>query len=163
MTATAEAETKRATQETANKAAGLFDHAARTFAETVKTGIRIQEEWAKSFSDALKQVSPGNEFQKQSASVLASAIPVVQKNTEELIKTVEQNCRKSLDVLQKAFDAQNPPTASDLQARTQRLWDDSVKVFRENTDSLTALNVKMVEAWSDVIRKSVNGIGAGKL
>jgi hypothetical protein len=161
MTATAEQETKRAAQETATKAAGLFDHAARTFGETLKASFRVQEEWAKSFSDAIKQVTPTCEFQKQSASIFAAAIPIAQKNTEELMKAIEQNYKKSLELLRKAFDTQNPETTADLQSRTQRLWEDSVQLFRENTDALTAANIKIVENWSEVIRKG--GSGTGKL
>src|SRR5690349_17127582 len=90
----------------------LFDDAAASFNEAVKAGAKMQEEIGKWWTDALDKTQPGgfaavDDWQKKSKAVVAEAIPAAQKNAEAWLKLVDQNTKRGLGLLKKAFDA--PP------------------------------------------------------
>src|SRR5437762_2209635 len=110
---------------------GLFDQAFQTFGDALKSGVKIQEEVGKWWSEALDQAGPANEWQKKSRALVSEAIPAAQKNTEEWLKLVEQNYRRSMSLFKKAFESNGDP--SDVRAKTKQLWEESMELVRDNT------------------------------
>ena len=138
-------------------AAGFFDQASRSFGDALKAGVRVQEEWSKWWSDAVEQAGPVRDWQKRSSTLLSGVLPAAQKNAEEWMKAMEQNYRKSMDLMRKAFDSEKSVVAPDYQERAKELWEESLSVVRESAETIAQANTKMVEAWAEVVRKSMNG------
>lgn len=134
----------------------LFDQAVLTFGDALKAGVRIQEEVAKWWTDALEQGGPVQEWQKKSRAIVSEAIPAAQKNAEEWLKLVEQNYKRSMDLLKKAFDTNG--AGKDVQSRTQDLWEASLQVIRENAQAMAQANMKMMELWASVLQKNVEAM-----
>lgn len=135
---------------------GMFDQAVSTFGDALKAGVKIQEEVGKWWSDAMDQTGPAQEWQKKSRSIVSEAIPAAQKNAEEWLKVVEQNYRRSMELLKKAFDQTPAASSKDMQARTQDLWEASLDVIRDNAQAMSEANMKMMELWAGVLQKNVH-------
>ena len=138
----------------------LFEDAAASFNEAVKSGVKMQEEVGKWWADALEKTGPAgfgaDEWQKKSKAVVAEAIPAAQKNAEAWLKVVDQNTKRGLGLLKNAFDAPpNDPAA--LRDRTQKLWESSLELVRENTQAIAQANIKMIEVWAGLLQKCGNG------
>jgi hypothetical protein len=142
------------------RVSGLFDEAVQTFNEAVKAGVKVQEEIGKWWSDALEQAGPIEDWQKKSKAVLGEAIPAAQKNAEEWLKLVEQNYKRSLGMLKKAWDA-DPGDAAAIRAKTQELWESSLELVKDNTQAIAQANLKMMEVWAGLLRVGAQA-GNGK-
>ena len=138
---------------------GLFDQAVATFGDALKSGVKIQEEVGKWWSDAFEQAGPVTEWQKKSRALFSEAIPAAQKNAEEWLKLVEQNYRRSMALLKKAFETDGDVT--DLRAKTQKLWEESMELIRDNAQAMSQANLKMMEVWAGLLRVGAQA-GNGK-
>jgi hypothetical protein len=141
----------------------LFDDAATSFNEAVKAGAKMQEEIGKWWSDALEKTNPAapfgvDEWQKKSKAVVAEAIPAAQKNAEAWLKLVDQNTKRGLGLLKKAFDAP-PADPAALRERTQELWESSLELVRDNTQAVAQANIKMLEVWAGLLQKCAGANG----
>ncbi len=146
-----------ATKTAAATYTGLFDQAAQTFSEAFRAGVKMQEDITKWWSDTLDQAGPINEWQKKSRAIVNEAIPAAQKNAEEWLKVVEDNYNRSMDLMKKAFSngTSNP---AELQAKLRYLWEASLDVLRDNAQAMAQANVKMLDMWTDVMRKNVSAV-----
>ena len=149
-----------ATKEAASRVSGLFDDAVQSFNEAVKAGTKVQEEIGKWWTDALQQAGPVEDWQKKSKAVMSDAIPAAQKNAEELLKLVEQNYKKSLAMLKKAWDVERGDAAA-VCGKTQELWESSLELVRDNAQAMSQANLKMMEVWAGLLRVGAQA-GNGK-
>ena len=135
----------------------MFEDALQTYNDAVKVGVKVQEEVGKWWSDAIDHAGPAEEWQKKSKAVLSEAIPAAQKNAEEWLKLVEQNYKKSLALLKKAWEAD--ANATNVRAKTQDLWESSLELVRDNAQAIAAANMKMMEVWAGVLKNGVASNG----
>ena len=139
---------------------GLVDEAMGTFNDAVKAGVKVQEEIGKWWSDALEQAGPADQWQKKSRAIISEAIPAAQKNAEEWLKLVEQNYKRSLGLLKKAWETD--ADASTMRAKTQELWESSLELVRDNAQAMAQANMKMMEVWAGMLRNGVAPNGKSK-
>jgi hypothetical protein len=134
----------------------LFDQAFQTYGETLKAAVKGQEQVANYWTDVLSKAGANSDFQKKSRAFFNDAIPAAQKNAEEWVRMLEQNYRRSIDLLKKACEPANAAVAGDFQAKLQGLWEQSVELIKENTQAMTQAHLKVLELWADVLRH--NGV-----
>ena len=137
-------------------AVGLFDDALATFSEAVKAGVKVQEDIGKWWSDALEKAGPMDDWQKRGRAVVSEAIPAAQKNTEDWLKLLDHNYKKSMALLKKAFDAE-PTGAAHVRAKAQEIWEESLVMVRDNAQAMAQANLKMMEVWAGMLRKGAVG------
>jgi hypothetical protein len=135
----------------------VLDGAFNAFGDAMKAGVQAQEEiakfWTKSFNGG---AGPLGDWQKRTKLMFEDAVPAVQKQTAEWLKLVEQNYRRSVDLMKKALDGEQNGTAGNFGERTQKLWQESLAVVKENSEAMAQANVKMLELWSDILRKNLD-------
>ena len=137
---------------TQSKATGLFDQALSTFAETLKAGVKVQEDAAKWWSDALAGQDALRDFQNRSRDFVKEFIPSAQKNAEDWLKLVEKNATKSISLLKRAIESE--ADADDIRKKTEELWEASLALVRENAQAVTESNLKLMELWSKMLKKT---------
>ena len=135
------------------KGSGVFDQAFATFGDALKSSVKIQEEVGKWWSDTLEQAGPVTDWQKKSRALVTEAIPAAQKNAEEWLKLVEQNYKRSITLLKKAFETNADP--AEVRAKTQQLWEESMELIRDNAQAMADANKKMLELWAGMLKKNV--------
>jgi len=133
----------------------ILDTAANAFSDAMKAGVKAQEEISRLWSDAVCCGNPLGDFQKRSRLMFDEAVPTAQRQTVELLKLVEQNYRRSVELLKKAVNSeQNGGAIESMQEKLHELWEEAVSVVKQNTEAMSQANVKLLEAWTDLLRKN---------
>ena len=137
-----------------SEAANVFEQAVQTFGDAIKAGVKIQEDVARWWTDVFDQAGAMQAWQKRSRAIVNEAIPAVQKSAEEWLRVLEQNYRRSIELLKMAMEA-DPNAGSEVRTRNQELWEASLDFVRESAQSMAQANVKMMEQWSEILRRNM--------
>jgi len=144
------------TEEKTKPVTDLFEQAMKSYEQALKTGVKMQEESAKVFSNLVNQSSSPQDWQKKMKSVADDFVPQTQKSVEEGLKLIEQTSKASVDLLKKAVAAGQPTSATDAQAKMLGLWEASLNAMRDTAVSVTQANNKAIESWVAYARKGVD-------
>jgi hypothetical protein len=138
----------------------LCSQALDTFESAMKSGIKAQEEMADWWSQAMgKSMSP-EEMQKKFQEMGEEAIPMAKKNAEAYLKVMDQGCKDSIALLRQAFESGQSESVTDLQHKTQELWEQSLAAVRHNTEAMIQANTRAMEAWSKLAEANGGGPSA---
>ena len=148
------------TEKTESPVTELFEQAMKNYEQALKTGVKLQEEAGKCFTNIFSQAAVPQEWQKKINAALEESFPVAQKNLEENLKLVEQNSRVSLDLLKQGAEAAQSVSLADAQAKLQKLWLNSLNALQSNAQALAQTNTRLVETWTKFVRKSAGGVAA---
>ena len=137
-----------------------FEQAVRNYEQALKTGVRLQEDCGKWWTDAFTQTTGPQDWEKAASSVLNEVFPAAQKNVEETLRLMEQNSRASLDLFKKATETFQSTSVADGQARVQKLWQTSLDLLHQNAQAMTQTNARLVETWTMFAQKGTDGAPA---
>ncbi len=133
----------------------LFDQAVKNYEQALRTGVRLQEDTTRWWANFLNQSVWPQEWQKQVSTVMAQAIPTAQKNLEDSLRLLDQSSKTGLNLLKRAMDGTRGAAASDVQGQVQELWNSSLTVLQSNMRAITESQARMMESWSEFVRKGV--------
>jgi hypothetical protein len=135
--------------------ANLMEQALETYEQTLKTGLRLQEEAASWWTALLNETASAQSREK--ASVSFNSIPAAQRRwLEDNMRVLEQNSRRSLDLLKKAGETVTSLSPTEAQSRLQELWENSLLLLRSNTEAMSAANGRLIEAWMEFMRRNTD-------
>ena len=149
------------TEEKTKPVADLFDQAIKSYEQALKTGVKMQEESAKFFSNLVNQTTSPQDWQKRMKAVTDDFIPQTQKTVDDGMKLIEQTSRASVDLLKKAVAAGQPTSMQDAQAKFLGLWEASLNAMRDTAVSVTQANNKAIESWVSYARKNTEPVTGG--
>ena len=149
------------TEEKTKPVTDLYDQAMKSYEQALKTGVKMQEESAKYFSNLVNQNTSPQDWQKRMKSVTDEFIPQTQKSVEEGVKLIEQTTRTSIELLKKAVATGQPTSMQDAQAKFLGLWEASLNAMRDTAVSVTQANNKAIESWVSYARKNSQSTTAG--
>ena len=138
----------------------LFEQAFKSYEQALKTGMKMQEESAKVFSDLVTQATSPQDWQKQMKSATDDFIPQTQKSVDEGLKLIEQTSKSGIELLKKAVAVGQPATAADAQAKILGLWEASLNAMRETAVAITQAHNKAIESWVACARKAAEPVAA---
>jgi translation initiation factor 2 alpha subunit (eIF-2alpha) len=138
----------------------LFEQALKSYEQALKTGVKMQEESAKMFSDLVTHATSPQDWQKQMKSVADDFIPQTQKTVDEGLKLIEQTSKCGVDLLKKALAVGQPTSAPDAQAKMLGLWEASLTAMRDTTVAVTQAHNKAIESWFAYARKAAAPVHA---
>jgi hypothetical protein len=52
-----------------------------------------------------------------------------------------------------------PTDPASIRAKSQKLWESSLELLRDNAEAIAQTNVKMMEVWAGIIRNGCAGNG----
>jgi len=139
----------------------VLDSAMGAFGDALKTGVKAQEEMLKWCTSTVDNTNPLGEWQKRARQFFDDGVPAVQKQAEEWLKLVDQNYRRSVDLLKKAVDSEHGGTLDNIHEKLRNLWEESVTVVKENTQAMAQANVKLMETWSQLLKKNLEQCDKG--
>jgi hypothetical protein len=143
-----------------NKFTSFFDQASQSFSDSLKQGAKMQEEASKWWTDALSHFCPATDAGKKANALLSEAIPTFQKNAQEFFSLLEQNYKRTADLLKKAFQTEPATNSAEAEAKTRELWNASVGVVRDNAQAVANTNLRVMQLWADALNKGANGLEA---
>jgi hypothetical protein len=132
-----------------------FKQAAETFARTMQTGIRFQEETARFWSDFFGKQT--EEARHTYEKLTTDALPFSQKNVERFHRMFDDQATKSISFLKKAFEHGPATTATETYERMLALWQQSFDTLRESADAVAKANGEMFDNYSNMVRTFSNG------
>jgi hypothetical protein len=138
----------------------LFEQALKSYEQTLKTGMKMQEESAKVFSDLVTQATSPQDWQKQMKSITDDFIPQTQKTVDDGLKLIEQTSKSGIELLKKTVAIGQPTTAPDAQAKMLGLWEASLNVMRDTVVAINHTHNKAIESWVAYARKTAEPVGA---
>jgi hypothetical protein len=131
----------------------VMDTATNAFGDAMKAGVKAQEDMTKWWSDTFACGNPLGDFQKKSRLFFDEIGPAAQRHTQEFLKIIEQNYKRCVDLLRKAVDMDHNESIDGRWEKVRELWEESVNVVKENTEAMAQANVKLMEAWAEMLRK----------
>jgi len=148
------------TEEKTKAGTELFEQALKNYEQTLKTGLKLQEDSVRMWSGLLNQTTAPQDLQKRAKALADEIIPQTQKTIEDNLKLVEQNSRASIELLKKAATTAQATTVQDAQSKFLSLCEASLSAVRDTTVALTQANAKAVESWVGFVRKSTEPVAA---
>ncbi len=145
----------RAQQEAIANGTELLDQAMKNYEQALRTGVRLQEDTARWWTNFFNQTAWPQEWQKQVNTVMSQAIPTAQKNVEESLRLLDQGSRTGLNLLKKAMNGTQSAVTGDVQSEVQELWQSSLTVLRSNMQAITESQARMMESWTEFMRKGM--------
>jgi hypothetical protein len=140
----------------------VMEQAIDSWDVALKNGVRIQEETARWWSEVMSEAGSAQDWQKRVQNAMSEAIPAAQKNAEDGLRLMDQSCRSGLDLFKRAVEATQAENLGQAQAKAQELWEASLAAMRANAQAVVQANARIVDAWTQVARKNMNGNGNGK-
>jgi hypothetical protein len=135
-------------------ASELFDQATKNYEQTLRTGLKYQEEASRWLTNALTQATSAQDWQKRVTNAANDVITPTQKRLEEYLALIEQNNRTNVDLLKKATEASQVATAADAQAKYVDFVEASAAALQANVQAVTQMNTRMVDSWVTFIKKN---------
>jgi len=132
----------------------LFEQAMKNYELALKTGVKLQEESAKMWTNILSQASTPQDLGKKVKAWSDDCIPQTQKVLEEYVKLIEQNSRTSVDLLKKAVATCQAATAQEAQSRFLSLWETSLGSLRDAAVAITQANARVADSVMGYARKA---------
>jgi hypothetical protein len=132
----------------------LLDQTTRVYFETVKKGLKTQEDLAARWLDLCGKTDGGELVPQLLQNAIKNAIPVVEKQSEEALKIVENGTRRGLDLLAEAFESGHISTPSETESKLEKFWEHSLDAMRETAGVIMRTNTQMMEAWTGVAKKA---------
>jgi len=132
----------------------VFGQAADAFDVTIRNGIEMQERAARWWSDLFSDTGSLQSIQRDTQSAVAEAVPTVQHAVEESLQVFDQSCRSAMEVMKRALEAGKAGSISEMQAKTQQLWETSLNAFRNSTQSMVEASARAMELWTNFGRRS---------
>ena len=149
------------TNEKTKPVTDLFDEAMKSYEQAMKTGVKLQEESARFFSNLVGQTTSPQDWQKRIKTMMDDFIPQTQKVVDEGLKLIEQTSRTSVELLKKAVASGQPSSVPDAQAKFLGLWEASLNAMRDTAVSITQANNKAIESWVAYARKNGGATAGG--
>ena len=142
------------TEEKTKPMTDLFDQAIKNYEQALRTGLKLQEDSGKLWTNLINHTHSPQDWQRKAKSISDDFIPQTQKAMDDGIKLIEQNTRTSVELLKKAVATAQSASVQEAQSRFLGLWEGSLTALRDTTQSVTQANTKAVEAWMEFVRKS---------
>ncbi|MDB6124960.1 MAG: hypothetical protein JWQ71_3953 [Pedosphaera sp.] len=145
----------RQAEEGAAAGTELFDQAMKSYEQALRTGVKLQEDTTRWWSNFMNQSAWPQELQRQVSSVMSQAIPTAQRNMEESLRLIDQTSRTGLNLLKRTMDGTRSNPASEAQSQVQELWQSSMNVMQSNLQSITQSQARVMESWAEFMRRGV--------
>jgi len=135
----------------------MADKTMKNYETTLRTGLKLQEEAIKAWSNLYNQGTAAQEYQKIFANynkLANSVLPIAQRRMESVIELVEKNTRTGTELVRKAVEAAQSPISGNGQNKWTELWTASMAAFRSNAEAVAEINAKTIDSWIDLVKKS---------
>ena len=142
-----------ATTSSTPTASDLFEQASRTFQSAVRSGIKLQEESTRWFTELIHQLGSPQEWQERTQAVMEDTIGLAQKNTEEAIRLMNQNAEAGMNLMRKALEAWQAESSSEAQSKTREAWEIALGAMHTNTEAIVQANTRNLERWADAAKR----------
>lgn len=138
--------------------AEMADQARRNYDQSVRAGMKLQEEAGRWWTQTWNQAAMAQEWQKRlaDATQMASGLaPMAQKKMQEMLDIMEKNSRTSAELMRKATEAAQS-LGPESQSKWMEFWVTSLGAVRTNLQTATEFNGRAIDSWISYVRKNAD-------
>ena len=143
-----------------NKPVELLEKAAETCFQTMKEGLKMQEEFADRWIKAVKESKGSEDWGKQMEAAAAKVTEQAKQNAEEATKLMEEGARDGMAMFNKAVELGGIATPGEAQVKVSQLWQESMSVMNKNAKAVVQANAKMLQGWGEMAKENVEKAAA---
>jgi len=145
-----------------SKPVELLEKAAETCFQSMKEGLKMQEEFADRWIKTVKEANGSEDWAKQLEAAAAKVTEQAKQNAEEATKLMEEGARDGMAMFNKAMELGGIATPGEAQVKVQQLWQESMSVMNKNAKAVVQANAKMLQAWGEMAKENVEKAAATK-
>jgi hypothetical protein len=131
----------------------LFRQAICAWESAVDSGVKMQEECAHWLRQMCCDTNALSEWYNRGQAVAGKTISKAQENIDEVVRVMNQNVESGVRLIQKALEARQAETASNVRQRIGDWWQTALEAMRTNTQSVFQANSRMLSIWSELARQ----------
>jgi flagellar biosynthesis/type III secretory pathway protein FliH len=131
----------------------LLDEAGQTYFNAMRTGLQIQEDVSKWWSEQARSAEMPAGMGGDPEQAMGEAFKQWQANAERALQMMEQRTQQSIELLNKAFAVGQADSIEAAQKKLNELWESSLKSMRENVQATLKANEQIAEAMMQMARK----------
>lgn len=150
------------TTDTKEFATDMFHQAADSFKKTMEAGIKVQEQFTKMWMVPMTMPSNFEDMRKRGEKISTDYVSLMEKNMQQIQRSFDEQSKTTMDLMKKAFDAAKGQNPSEIQNRSQELFQSSMDSVKNFTDTLVKTNTQIMENWSNLMGSAFNGHQAEK-
>lgn len=131
-----------------------FKNMTETFADTMKTAMKFNEETARFWADTFTKNT--EEFRNRTQKVADEFAPFTKNNVERVQKTFEEQMNRTTTLFRDTFKAMTPNgQANNMTERMTGMWKDSFETVRESMDTVAKANMDMFKNWNEFFQNNM--------
>jgi len=135
----------------------LYNQAIETLEAAIRTGVKMQEEYTRWFTEMLGDMGSPQEWQSRSQTFLNDTVQMAQRNVDEAARIMNQNFKTAMELMQRGFEARQVNSTADGQAKTREIWETALGALRSNTEAVVQANSRMLETWTELAKRLRGG------
>ena len=143
-----------------NKAVELLEKAAETCFQTMKEGLKMQEDFADRWIKAVKEAKGSEDWGKQMEAAAAKITEQAKQNAEEAAKLMEEGAKDGMAMFNKAVEMGGIATPGEAQVKMQQLWQEGMSVMNKNAKAVVQANAQMLQGWGEMAKENVEKAAA---
>ena len=147
---------------TENPVLDMLDQGLKNYEQALRTGLKVQEEAGKCWTELLSQAASPQDLQKHITSFSNDVIPATQKSMEAYLELLEQNSRASVDLIKKGMETALEAGYPDTQAKVVEFCETSLKSLKANTQAIVDINAKAIDSWMAFVKKATAEVAQPK-
>ena len=140
-------------EKTKAPASELYEQALKNYEQTLRTGLKLQEEASSMWTNVLAQAGATADWQKKVSAATNEFIPPTQKRMEEYLALLEENNRSNVELLKKALAAGQ--ATSDMPEKWADFVSATLGALQSNAQAVTQIQSKVIDSWVSFVKKSV--------
>jgi hypothetical protein len=133
------------------------DQAIKNYEQTLRTGLKLQEDAWQSWCSLLNESPVGPDWQKKYAGAVSAAtavVPTIQKRLEETVELMEKNARVGAELMKKAVDASQTTSLVESQSKWMDFMKVSLDAAQSNVDAVMRINSRGMESFLSFVQKN---------
>jgi len=142
------------TDNTKAPTAEIFGEALKNYEQTLRAGLKLQEEAGAWWTNVLTQAGSAQDWHKRMSGRASEILTPTQKRMEEYLALVEQNNRTNVELLKQAMEAAQTTTPADCQAKWFQFYQSSLNAMKNNFQAVRQSNSKISDSLMTVVKKS---------
>lgn len=135
----------------------VWEQALAEFENALKAGVKIQEDCARYFKEAVANYGSTHEWTGKMEAAVNESIAAANKRMDEALAVMRKNADASVEMLKKAWSVGQGKSVEEMQARTHDLWKGALKAMEHNARSMVKAHVSALENWVALVKRGTRG------
>jgi hypothetical protein len=131
----------------------LVDQSARTCEVAIRCTLECQQAGVRMWMDGLRNPEATRDWQRQAQAMFNAALRAGRGNVSTAMQIFSENTAAGLDVMEKAFQAAQNGSGTDLPTKGWELWATMLTAMRTGAQSVVQTNARILESSAELARR----------